>query len=549
MKPTIFNRFWLMLTVLALATLACYGGQSPVEPTTPESPTNTSGNSGNGLSQAQRAKLISATVQIYGLFNDNGKLTPHYTGSGTILTSSGMILTNAHVASPATQGEPDMEPDALGIAITESEDKPPVASYLAKVLAVDGYLDLAVIQITSTIDGTSVDSNSLNFPFVELGDSNQTHVGDHVSIFGFPGIGGDTITFTQGGVSGFTSEDQLGDRAWIKTDATIAGGNSGGLAADDSARIIGVPTQASSGGNGDVTDCRQIQDTNGDGTVDQNDSCIPIGGFINALRPIQLALPLIQSAQAGRQYVSPYRVPGVASEPGSGQEAVNNFSWLDSAKSSAKNCDWSGDVVDAYSNAALCIVTGFDYSGMTNGEPVREKWYLNNEIANDFSYSWEYDAAGSIASVLPNDGKSMPEGEYYVEVYAGNDEHLIGKSGKVVVGSGTGGSFQAPQGDTITVYGLVYDADTNKPLAGASIFVLSSGITYDKWASENFPDKYIKASLETDNAGKYKITDIPRNTLFTIVYYVDGYNASAADNLKAGANDPEMNEINVGLSK
>ena len=221
MKPTILNRFWVMLMVLALATLACYGGGNPpiVSPVTPEpnnNPIDTG--SGNGLSQTQRAKLISATVQIYGLFNKDGQLTPLYTGSGTILSPSGMILTNAHVASPASQGEPDMEPDALGIAIVESEDKPPVASYIAEVRAVDGFLDLAVIQIVSTVDGASIDPNSLNFPFVELGDSNQTHVGDHVSIFGFPGIGGDTITFTEGSVSGFTSEDQLGDRAWIKTE-------------------------------------------------------------------------------------------------------------------------------------------------------------------------------------------------------------------------------------------------------------------------------------------------------------------------------------------
>ena len=227
MKPNILNRFWLMLIVLTLAAIACNGGPEPVSPTTPEVPNNNPTDTGSGLSQAERATLISATVQIYGLFNDNGQLTPRYTGSGTILTSSGMILTNAHVASPASQGEPDMEPDALAIAIIESVDKPAVPSYLAKVLAVDGYLDLAVIQIVSTMDGTSVDSNSLKFPFVELGDSNQIHVGDHVNIFGFPGIGGDTITFTEGSVSGFTSEDQLGDRAWIKTDATIAGGNSG----------------------------------------------------------------------------------------------------------------------------------------------------------------------------------------------------------------------------------------------------------------------------------------------------------------------------------
>ena len=550
MKPNFLNRFWLMLIILALAAIACNGGTEPVSPTTPDAPINTQPDSGNGLSQTERAKLISATVQIYGLFNENGQLTPKYTGSGTILTSSGMILTNAHVASPASQGEPDMEPDALGIAITESEDKPPVASYLAKVLAVDGYLDLAVIQIVSTVDGSSVDPNSLNFPFVELGDSNQTHVGDHVSIFGFPGIGGDTITFTEGSVSGFTSEDQLGDRAWIKTDATIAGGNSGGLAADDSARIMGVPTQASSGGGGNVTDCRQIQDTNNDGQVDQNDSCIPIGGFINALRPIELARPLIQAAQAGKQYVSQYHVPGTVTEAGSGNEAASNFVWLDATYTS-NGCDL-GSAATSFPSSVLCIGAAFDYSGMTKGEAIREQWFLNGNPAGEYSYSWEFDTDGTFGTFLPNNGDPMPDGEYYLEMHAGNSDKMIGTSGTVIVGSGGGGGTippPAPQGDTITVYGVVTDADTGNPISGAYVFILSPGITYDQWGSEKYADKYIVASLKTEASGGYSITDIPRNTQFTIVFSADGYNDKFGDNLQASSSDPDQFELNVSMNK
>ena len=547
MKPNIFNRFWLMLIVLALATLACYGGQAPVEPTTPNN--NTPADTGNGLSQSERTTLIAATVQIYGLFNDNGKLTPRYTGSGTILNSSGLILTNAHVASPASQGEPDMEPDALGIAITESEDKPPVASYMAKVLAVDGYLDLAVIQITSTIDGSSVDTGSLNFPFVELGDSNQIHVGDHVSIFGYPGIGGDTITFTQGSVSGFTSEDQLGDRAWIKTDATIAGGNSGGLAADDSARIMGVPTRASSGGDGNITDCRQVQDTNGDGKVDQNDSCIPIGGFINALRPIELARPLIQAALAGKQYVSRFGGSGTVSEAGSGNEAASNFAWLDATYTS-KGCDLGG-AVTSFPASVLCIGASFAYSGMTKGEAVREQWFLNGKPAGEYSYAWEFKTEGTFGTYLPNNGDPMPEGEYYLEMHAGDNDKIIGTSGKVTVGSGGGGTTppSAPASGTAMIYGVISDADSGNPISGAYVFVLSSGMTYDKWQSENFADKYILAQLKTDGSGSYSITGISRDTPFSIVFAAENYNDKYGDNLQISGSDPDKFELNVAMNK
>jgi len=551
MKPNILNRFWLMLVILALAAIACKGGNTPVEPTTPEDPINNPPPTGTGagLSQAQRAHLISATVQIYGLFNENGQLTPRYTGSGTILSPYGMILTNAHVASPASQGEPDMEPDALGIAIIESEDKPPVPSYLAEVRAVDGFLDLAVIQITSTVGGSNVDPASLNFPYVELGDSNLTHVGDHVSIFGFPGIGGDTITFTEGSVSGFTSENPIGDRAWIKTDATIAGGNSGGLGADDNARIIGVPTQASSGAGGNVTDCRQIQDTNGDGQVDQNDSCIPIGGFINALRPIELARPLIQAAQSGKQYVSQYTQSGVVTEAGSGNEAAGNFAWLDATYGS-NGCDL-GNVVSSFPSNTLCIGASFDYSGMTPGELVREQWFLNGAPVNEYSYAWDFKTDGTFGTYLPNNGDPLPDGEYYLEMHAGSSDQVIGTSGKVTVGSGGGGVTPPPssQGDTVTVYGVITDADTGRPISGAYVFVLSPGITYDQWGRENYTDKYIEASLKTDSNGGYSITGIPRNTQFTIVFAADGYNDKFGDNLEASSSDPDRLELNVAMNK
>ena len=77
MKPQNIKRFWFMFIVLALAALACqFGG--PVTPTTPDQPNvpQDSGNNNDGLSQSERSNLISATVQIYALFNKNGELTP-----------------------------------------------------------------------------------------------------------------------------------------------------------------------------------------------------------------------------------------------------------------------------------------------------------------------------------------------------------------------------------------------------------------------------------------------------------------------------------------
>lgn len=550
MKPKFNKHLALFFSILAMAALACQAAAPAVEPIAPASPSTTT--TDGQLSSTTRANLIAATVQIFGLFNEGGELVPGYVGSGTILSPSGLILTNAHVASPASQGDPANEPDALGIAMIVSEDKPAVPSYIARVLAVDGFLDLAVIQITATINGTAVDSGSLNLPYVQMGDSDTVHVGDNINIFGFPSIGGNTITFTKGTVSGFSSEDPLGDRAWIKTDATISGGNSGGLAADGNGNIIGVPTIAASSRDAETSDCRQVQDTNGDGVVDRNDSCVPIGGFLNGIRPVNLAMPLIQAAQAGRQYTSPYAQSGVVSNPGSGNESATGFVWLDTSISTSSKCDWTNDTVNSYGDSALCIAAGFEYAGMIDGQLLVEHWYFDNEMIAEYSYAWEWGESGLFGTYLPNEGNPMPAGNYRVELFAGDAMTPMGKSSAVAVASGGGNQpQQQPSSDagTVTVYGLIYDSATNKGIPGAYVFVLTPGTTYDQWAASNYADSYINTYLETDASGKYKITDIPRNTEFTLVFAAQGYYDSYADNLIAGPNDPDMNEINVGLSK
>lgn len=69
-------------------------------------------------------------------------------------------------------------------------------------------------------------------------------IGDHLSVFGYPGIGGDTLTITDGIVSGF--EFEYGTR-YIKTSAKIDHGNSGGVAVKDSGCVVGIPTFVQTG--------------------------------------------------------------------------------------------------------------------------------------------------------------------------------------------------------------------------------------------------------------------------------------------------------------
>lgn len=303
------ERMKLLAAGLALlfVSLACGlgGGESDADASESGDASPTTAAPTTAPTEAISAIPFEAVVQIIAAYYDEGgELQYGWTGSGTIVSKDGLILTNAHVVL----SDEFYQVDELIVALTISQDQEPEPTYYAEVLQADEPLDIAVIRLTSTLDGSPMALDQL--PVVPLGDSDDLSLGDAVTILGYPGIGGQNITLTSGQVSGFTAEPGRDDpRAFIKTDATIAGGNSGGLAADEEGYLIGIPTQLGYGGDDQFVDCRVLVDTNRDGNVNDLDNCVPTGGFINALRPIKLALPLIEAAGRGEVSIERFEQP------------------------------------------------------------------------------------------------------------------------------------------------------------------------------------------------------------------------------------------------
>ncbi len=377
-----------------------------------------------------RQNLLRSTVQIIAMQDSGGQLQPVWTGSGIILTSDGLILTNAHVASDP---DPDYQPDALGVAITIRSDEPPDLRYLAEVVAVDYELDLAVIKIASDLDGKPVDTEQLALDYVPAGDSDLLELGDLVRILGYPGIGGETITFTEGSVSGFTRVRGVDGRAWIKTDATIAGGNSGGLAANADGQIIGVPTQVGYGGAERFADCRYLADTNGDGVINQNDNCIPVGGFINAVRPVNLAKPIIEAARTGIA-LKPKPEPVT---PPSGEFRFYNLVF---GPDTTDN-DQPTQIVTQLPSGATDIYAFWDYDGMADGMTWEARWYYEGQLednASQLPQPWQGGEQGNWwVSIYNTSG--LADGDYRVELYV--QDELLAEGSISVGGTATGPAF------------------------------------------------------------------------------------------------------------
>ena len=137
-------------------------------------------------------------------------------GSGFIVSSDGLILTNAHVVREAKE---------VTVKLSDRRE------FRAKVLGTDPITDVAVLRI---------DANDL--PTVRLGDPKQLEVGDPVLAIGAPY--GLEQSATQGIVSA-KGRSLPGDSVvpFIQTDAAVNPGNSGGPLFDGSGAVVGINAQ------------------------------------------------------------------------------------------------------------------------------------------------------------------------------------------------------------------------------------------------------------------------------------------------------------------
>lgn len=363
-------------------------------------------------------ELSRSVVQIQLLLGD----LPVCSGSGTIIDDVGTIVTNFHVVEQS-----EFCPhDSIGVALSSTSSAPPELLYQADLLSFDRQLDIAVVRIARTLDGDPVTST---FAPIEIGDSSSIGLGEAIQVIGYPGIGGETVTFTTGSVSGFADTADDGSLSWIKTDASITGGNSGGLAADANGRFIGIPTRAGAG-DGAIVDCRVIADSNGDGGLDADDSCIPIGGFINGIRPVALALPLIESAATAAPIDQ--GPPAVNAPPEEAQRLFADFP-LWSHGSDIENPIAAGIAGET----DICLT--WTYEGLVPGSATTVTWTVDQVTPEEpFSEIVLDDPADTLVACF-TDEEGIAPGIYEL-TWVVNDEPIFAEG--IIVGSGATSSIE-----------------------------------------------------------------------------------------------------------
>lgn len=217
-------QFFAAVTAVALVLAGPAAGQSPTAPAGAQS----------AAVEAALAKVAPSLVRIHVVtisHADGREIKREASGSGTIITPEGHVVTNHHVAGKTR---------AIICTLPTREEVP------ADLVGTDPLSDIAILKLRP--------SKPRVFPVASWGDSTTLKVGDRVLALGSPlalsqsvtmGIVSNTEMIMPGMFWPFNrmtldGEDVGSIVRWIGHDAAIFGGNSGGPLVNMAGQIVGV---------------------------------------------------------------------------------------------------------------------------------------------------------------------------------------------------------------------------------------------------------------------------------------------------------------------
>ncbi|MEW6468541.1 MAG: serine protease [Bacteroidota bacterium] len=246
------------------------------------------GSKGNAQVKGLDAKMIAANyykgvvkILLFDSLAEKKKPGGGYIGRGTgfFVTDDGIIFTNRHVVEYCVMGYIDYDyKDSYGqtqvgfdtytskiandpnttkvyatgyttpiVQVYWGKGESDYTLYAAQVLTIGtGSFDGAMIKIVSDLKGNKVTQKFLPLP---IGNSDAAQQGEDLCVYGYPAQydGGwdmmvkDMSTLTFGKFSGLDYVFNK-DYGYIKTDASINGGNSGGPVFNETNKVIGIAT-------------------------------------------------------------------------------------------------------------------------------------------------------------------------------------------------------------------------------------------------------------------------------------------------------------------
>ncbi|XP_076820498.1 serine protease HTRA1-like [Clavelina lepadiformis] len=220
--------------------LKCRHSQTLAAELDPKSPFRGSGNRGNIGNRRKAFNFVADVVEVAGpavVYIERlqkipfiQQAVPIANGSGFIVDSTGLIITNAHVVGNQSN---------LNVKLPDGRE------FQGRVVGIDESRDIAAVKI-----------NGSNLPRIELGTTKDLRPGEWVVAIGSPLALKNTVTagivsnMCRAGKELGLQHGEKRDMEYIQTDATINVGNSGGPLVNLDGQVIGINTMMASAGIG-----------------------------------------------------------------------------------------------------------------------------------------------------------------------------------------------------------------------------------------------------------------------------------------------------------
>lgn len=562
------------------------------------------------ISRDNVSAALRSTVQVIVPDNDFEIFSQ---GSGTVMNHDGLILTNHHVVEGDSRSGL-MNDDALAFIAVNPPDLrgEAVLKYFGTIVKVDPDLDLALIQIVGLVDDPEAPlPATLGLPAIPIGNSDELVISDEINMFGFPGLGGNTPTYTKGIVAGFLDEDRDGIYEWIKTDAELNHGNSGGLATDELGRFVGVPTAGNtddvgkiglvrdgnlalnfvnsyfpnpSGSGAGVTNVQFAEVINRRGQPINPATAFPAGitdlyavfdyaGFSDGVDFTYIWYTdgaetardgfAWDGGESGTDWVSVYNDNGLAS----------GFTELEILLDGTRV--YRGGVMIGQGNGPTPILTSGGFGpiifaeGERNGQPTGVATSFSNmgEVYAFFDYEdmtngtpwathWYYE--GEEILTTPNTWADGASGSFYVSLYhpdglpAGRFSLELEIDGEIV----QTGSFSVQEGgraapNAVNVIGVVMDGNNRRTtISGALVILLTPGTSVSDWIAADFADSMIHASGSSNRNGEFQLSaPVVPGEPYSVVVVHDDYEPVTVDDYQIPPDATDPYELEVAMDR
>lgn len=464
--------------------------------------------------------------------------------SGSLIDPSGIILTNWHCVGRTDVYGEDKTGVKLGIqhgelyhsqgltvvGLTEDPKDEPVPTYVGLVKQGTADLDIAVVKLFKTLDERQPMPRTLPAPILALGDSDKLKPGDQIHVFGYPGVGGETVTKSSAEMSGFFKQSPF------RLDMRI-----------DSFKMVPVPSGPGNSG-GPATDARGeqmgIYSFGGGG---------PGGAALGGAFFVNLAKPFIERAKSDAfDPIKPRlsRAATVPAPPPPGQppappQAPATGSFGPPAFGTGVQGGQLVGQATSFPAGTKGVAALFDHRGVRPATPWGYVLRLDGEAVIDKpnGFKWEGGTEGKWSISFNNGQEPLPNGRYELSVFL-NGQAV--QRGSFSVAGAAAPPQQPPAAKGVTVIGQIVDADTRRGIAGAVFIVLKPGVTVKQFVDADGDLKLVATYAEAGANGEFRTPDpLARGASYSLVVAADGYRGIGEDNgLKLIPDHPAEHPLN-----